>query len=268
MNPLAETFGFAVGIVHPRLDVPRVVVHTDEVRSDGVEQPDVVVGRDPIFERDHHARLFRVARHLFHHGDERVDLWLILHVDMAVAEDREQDIVRSDVSRHLDGFDQQDGGGRIRMKRQPQLARGTDRQRTDLNPVLERSLFEFRLRLGIPKVRTAVSRKRQAHLDPVEADLACQGDLGHVASLAKVPVGHPDSDRQRVCIHRGRPRPEPVEGRDGQRRRNCGPLHKIPSGHHHRCLPIVEIIRRSRRCRPNNLRYVGVCIHKVNGESD
>ena len=57
-----------------RHDVVRVVVDGDVVGSDRVEQLDVVLGRDPVFEADDHAVLLRVARHFLHHRDEGVDL--------------------------------------------------------------------------------------------------------------------------------------------------------------------------------------------------
>ena len=134
-------------------------------------------------------------------------------MDVAVAEDRQQDIVGPDVSRHLDGFDQQDGRGWIRVKRQPRLPGRADRQRTDLDPVLERRVFELRLRPRIQKMRAAIGWKRQAHLDSIEPDLAREGDLRDIASLPKVPVRHADSDRQRVCGGRLNPRPSAGSGR-------------------------------------------------------
>ena len=80
-----------------------------------------MLGRDPVFEADDHAAFFRVARHFFHHGDKGVDLPLIGHVDVAIAENGKQDVVGADVARHFHGLDQQDGRSRVGVQRQPRL---------------------------------------------------------------------------------------------------------------------------------------------------
>ena len=92
---LPSSFGSWFRIdLQPRLDVPRIVVDADVVQSDGIEQSNVVLGRDPVFQRDDDAGLLGVAGHFLHHRDKRVDLLLVLHVDVAVAEDGQQDVVR------------------------------------------------------------------------------------------------------------------------------------------------------------------------------
>ena len=47
--------------------------------------------------------------------------------------------------------------------------------------------------------RLAVGRVLHADLDAVEPDLARERDLGDVAALPEVPVGHPDAHGQRVA---------------------------------------------------------------------
>ena len=56
----------------------------------------------PVGHRDDDAGLFGVARDLFHHRDERIDLLLVLHVDVAVAEDGQEDVVRAEIPRDVD----------------------------------------------------------------------------------------------------------------------------------------------------------------------
>ena len=69
-------------------------------------------------------------------------------------------------------------GGRIGVQRQPRLARRSDRERADLDAVLERRALEGGLRLRIAQGRRlAVGRILHAHLDAVQADLACERDL-------------------------------------------------------------------------------------------
>ena len=107
---LAEHLGLRIDVLRrrPGDDVVRVVVDGHVVRSDGIQQLDVVLGRDPVFDTDDDVVLLRVARHLLHHGHEGVHLRLIRHVDVAVAQDRKQDVVRAEVARDFHGFDEQD----------------------------------------------------------------------------------------------------------------------------------------------------------------
>jgi hypothetical protein len=47
---------FPANVLVPRLDVSRVVIHAHVIRSDGVQQSNVVFSGDPILQRDDDAR--------------------------------------------------------------------------------------------------------------------------------------------------------------------------------------------------------------------
>ena len=206
VDPFTELLRFAVRIVHPRLDISGVVINANVVGSDCVEQLEIVFGRDPVFQRHHDACFFGVAGHLLHHRDEGADLLFVLHVDVAVAKNREQDVGRADIACHLHRLDQQYRRRWIRMQRQTRLSWRANRQRTDLNAVFQRCLFELRLNFRIAQGRRVVGGIRDTDLDAVEADLARECDLRDVAAFTEIPIGHPDPERNRsrgLCLLSG-----------------------------------------------------------------
>jgi hypothetical protein len=119
VDAFAEHLGLDVDVLHARDDVVGVVVDGNVVGSDRIQQLDVVLGRDPVLQSHHDTIALRVARNFLHHRDEAIDLRLVRHVDVAVAEDRQQDVVGAEIVRDLYCLDQQDRERRIGVHREP-----------------------------------------------------------------------------------------------------------------------------------------------------
>ena len=110
--------------------------------------------------------------------------------------------------------------------------------------------------------RLPVGRVLHAHLDAVEPDLARERDLGDVAALPQVPVGHPDAHGQRVDrLPSSGTGPSAcawaIAGTAADAM--AGLLHEIPPGHRHADLPSLSV--QNFRMSSQPLRYSGLLMN-------